>query len=136
VSGVDENFYSGLDYCPIPSDLIDALLEWCRSNASNCALTSRGATRDEPQEVFFIPLEDKKGRDHLKKLVHTLAPKILSTLQSKVVNLTFKNFCTSAANGDLDEARGLIDFRDALIRFVEKPIKRAGKDAALIIGGV
>lgn len=134
--GTDEKFYSGHDYCPVPSDLIDTLAEWCRPNANNCALTSRGATRDEPQEVFFISLEDKKGRNQLKKLLHILAPKILAALKFRVFNLNDKNLCTSAANGDLDEARGLIDFRDALIRFVEKPIKHAGKDAALIIGGV
>jgi hypothetical protein len=134
--GTDESFYSGIDYCILPTGIVDSLSEWCRLNAANISLHSRGAMQDEPQEIFYVPLQNKKDREQLTSLIKFLSPSILGTLKAVVEKLDEDSFLDPKASRYLDDAMSLIDFRNALIRFREKYRKRTKNDAVLIIGGV
>jgi hypothetical protein len=133
--GTDEKFYSGIDYCLLPGDVIEALSNWCQMNAGNSSLASRGANHDEDQEVYYVPLHNKEGRAQLGNLIDYLKPTILDALKVAIDKLSQDNFLAATANGHIDNASSLMEFRNALIRFREKHTKSTKTDAVLIIGG-
>ncbi len=135
-AGTDENFFAGEDYAVVPASARDALTAWCRKNAGNASIPPRGAKTDEAQEIYYIALGTKVGRNEFKAMMKAMAPTLLEAVKQATSKLTGSNFFSSSMNGTFDELASLAAFRDALIRFGEKPPRSVGTDAVLIIGGI
>lgn len=135
-AGTDERFFAGEYYAVVPASALDALTAWCRQNAGNTSIPSRGAKTDEAQEIYYIALGTKVGRNEFKAMTKAIAPTLLEAVKQATSKLTGSNLFSPSVNGTFDELASLSAFRDALIRFGEKPPRSAGKDAALIIGGI
>jgi len=134
--GTDEHFFSGDEYVIVPQSASESLATWCQKNAANASLSSRGAAPDDAQEIFYIALCTKTGRNEFKKMTKALVPDLLSAVQTATARLSAKNFLASPANAAFDELSELAAFRNALIRFGAQRHSSSEDDATLIIGGI
>ena len=133
--GTDEDFFQGQDYALVPSSVVSVLTSWCRdASVANTAVPSKGATSDEPQEVYYVEFGTRAGRGEFKAMLKALAPALMVSVTDAVSALTVKNLLTSKANSPFDELAAAATFRNALMRFSEKPRKSANTDPVLIIG--
>ena len=134
--GTDEQFFRGQDYAEAPSFACEALDPWCRRNAANMSLPSRGATTDEPHEIYYIALGTKNGRNESKAMMQALVPILLDTAKETMLELTRNNFLSPNTNKIFDNLAAIVTFRDTLVRFGVKPSKSSAGDPAVVIGGV
>ncbi len=131
----DETFFQGQDYALVPLSVTSVLDAWCKdTRVANTAVPSKGATSDDPQDVYYIELGTEAGRDEFKAMLKALAPALMASVNDAASAVTVENLLTLEANASFDELAAAAAFRDALLRFDVKPRKSASTDPVLIIG--
>jgi hypothetical protein len=132
--GTDPEFFREGMLLDIPTSLAEAIERWCKDvGVANTFLPGKGATTDEPLEVYYIPLATRSGQAQVKAMQKAIGQVLVDALIAAVSAVSAKAIFLSDANAPMDELVGLANVRDRLMSVARKPAKSDGEDPALII---
>jgi hypothetical protein len=132
--GTDEQFFQGMDYARIPLSVEPALKKWCEDvGPANTSLPSKGATSDEPLDVYYLELGTPNWRLELNAMLKAVAPALVAAVTKTSSGVTEKEIFTSKSNAPLDELVAVAAFRNVLLRFKARSPKSKNGDPAIII---
>jgi hypothetical protein len=133
--GIDEFFFSGPLYAPVPQELAKTMHNLCmKTGVSVVRIKPRAATSEDEVEMFAMDASTADGRKTMKKLAAELGPLIVSNLQKSASSISEKSVLRSSSNQLFDQVHELCEFRDALMRLMVPVRQASSKNPILLIG--
>ena len=132
--GIDQEFFREGDLIEIPDALAERIENWCKkAEVANTSLPSKGATSDEPLDVYYIQLATKAGQGELRAMLKDIADPLVEAVNAAAGCIKGKTAFTADSNRPFDDIMALSKLRDNLMACAAKPARAEGDDVTLVI---